>query len=1307
MGVPAFYRWISEKYPKIVVNVLERRPRVIDGQAFPVDLNEPNPNGVEFDNLFVDMNGLIHPCSHPEDREAPKTEEEMYLNVTKYIDRLVAAIRPRQLLFLAIDGVAPRAKMNQQRSRRFRAAQEAKEKKEMMDEVLAEMADEGFDTSLKKSGADWDSNVITPGTEFMTKISNFLRHYILERMNNDRYWKNLTVILSDASQPGEGEHKIMDFIRSQRNQPGYNPNTHHVLHGLDADLIMLALATHEVRFTILREKVFFGKKGRDSEDDVSPAQRLLDAQSMRNGEVVLCADPKDEWVFGKPLQALHIHTLRHYLDVEFSILKSTLPFPYDLERIIDDFIFMCFFVGNDFLPHLPSLDIRDGALDFLLECYKDVLPSLGSYVTSPGGIINLSQADVLLSRVGEVEDQIFLRKKRAEDNSERKFQQRRQHQQYHQQQQQNSSNMQRSQSEPYEKKAHVHAGGGADSAVQRTQSSADNNAAASALREKLLGKRRLEETTIPEDASETKVSESNNDATVNEEAEAKENRDEDWDPEEEEEIEDLLPVNKKVKRELSEEEIKKAKEELKARIKTREQQLIDKYKVTVEDGVKLHEAGWKDRYYAEPHKKHNLEEGGGLQRMCVTYVQGLCWVMRYYYHGVPSWNWYYPFHYAPFASDLVNIDRYGSMSFVLSQPFRPIEQLLAVLPASSAAALPEECQWLMLDTVRSPIADIYDDDVPIDPNGKHLPWLWILLLPFIDESRVVAAFDLCRANLTLQSRRRNSLGPSVIFVHSSRVLGAYARQKSEEVPALLQVAPEKDPDVVAALQQLRQEGLLTDEEAPGISSTSTGEGADAILVPFECNESEGICGILGPAPIKYYAPLHAPVRPPLGTESWFKEVRDNQVFCLQFQLPSADRIGVHRSAFLAGAEEPPSVLGPNDLQPRRPPRLNKSGFNVLELFQSVRGGGAGGGSGDSYQANQQYRHHNNSNGRHQQQHSQQGGYDGYQQHVSVYDPTLSRGYNNYSSNSYHNNNSYNNRDNNYGNSHNSRYDSGRDHNYQRGGAGGYGGRDSYRDSYHSRDNRDGSYSNRDGRDSSYSNRDGNYASQHRGPAPGSYFQHSNNQVPAPPQQHYQQQQPQQQQVQPPEFVAPDYVPQITRLGGGFGQAPQTRPSSTAGGASSAATYRGAAPSAVGGGAGPHSALSSYKQQQMKKHAMPFHSGPPPAQSPYQPQQQLPSQQQRSGFRFNNPAQQQPQQMYGQQQPLPSLSTGLLFQQPQFSTAPGGGIGAAAGSVAGSSLEAMRAQMLQTLNNRQRPNTSVAPPSAFQQQQQQQFGGHRR
>eukprot|EP01031_Cornospumella_fuschlensis_P021763 gene21763-26678_t len=166
MGVPAFFRWITEKYGKILQEVLEKRPVIVDGTVFPLNLTEPNPIGIEFDNLYVDMNGLIHPCSHPEDREAPKTEEEMYDNVCLYVDRLVAAIRPRRLLYLAIDGVAPRAKMNQQRSRRFRAAQEMREKREIKEQVLREMQDlglvEGAAETEDHAAHDWDSNVITP-----------------------------------------------------------------------------------------------------------------------------------------------------------------------------------------------------------------------------------------------------------------------------------------------------------------------------------------------------------------------------------------------------------------------------------------------------------------------------------------------------------------------------------------------------------------------------------------------------------------------------------------------------------------------------------------------------------------------------------------------------------------------------------------------------------------------------------------------------------------------------------------------------------------------------------------------------------------------------------------------------------------------------------------------------------------------------------------------------------------------------------------------------------------------------------------
>lgn len=71
------------------------------------------------------------------------------------------------------------------------------------------------------------------------------------------------------------------------------------------------------------------------------------------------------------------------------------------------------------------------------------------------------------------------------------------------------------------------------------------------------------------------------------------------------------------------------------------------------DEVRLWEDGFKDRYYESKFDvgADNFEFRAEVGRQ---YVRGLCWVLRYYYQGCASWKWYFPYHYAPFASDFIN-----------------------------------------------------------------------------------------------------------------------------------------------------------------------------------------------------------------------------------------------------------------------------------------------------------------------------------------------------------------------------------------------------------------------------------------------------------------------------------------------------------------------------------------------------------------------------------------------------------------------------------------------------------------------------
>jgi 5'-3' exoribonuclease 1 len=277
---------------------------------------------------------------------------------------------------MAIDGVAPRAKLNQQRSRRFRSAKD--------------MAEATKDMPKDASGSTgvFDSNCITPGTEFMAQVSETIKYFIRKKIKEDPLWRDLKIVFSGHEIPGEGEHKIMEHIRMMKNQPGYQPNTRHCIYGQDADLIMLGLVTHEPHFTILREVIDFGGGFNNNKNALKTVKKFTKESDF---------------------QLLHLSVLREYLQIEFTKDNS-----FSLEHSIDDFVFMTFLCGNDFLPHLSTLDIGDGAFDLLFQVYKEHRTGWGEghYLTQNGDICDAARFEAFLVAIGAVETEVLEQKEK-------------------------------------------------------------------------------------------------------------------------------------------------------------------------------------------------------------------------------------------------------------------------------------------------------------------------------------------------------------------------------------------------------------------------------------------------------------------------------------------------------------------------------------------------------------------------------------------------------------------------------------------------------------------------------------------------------------------------------------------------------------------------------------------------------------------------------------------------------------------------------------------------------------------------------
>lgn len=185
---------------------------------------------------------------------------------------------------------------------------------------------------------------------------------------------------------------------------------------------------------------------------------------------------------------------------------------------------------------------------------------------------------------------------------------------------------------------------------------------------------------------------------------------------------------------------------------------------------------WKDKYYKE--KLHfSINDTDKMVEFTKHYLEGLQWVLYYYYTGCPSWNWYFRYHYSPRISDIAiglnyMLEHQELINFELSHPFKPFEQLMAVLPARSRNLMPMVYRPLMTDP-QSSIIEFYPNEVDIDMNGKTALWEAVVLLSFVDEKKLIENLKPVEAKLTASETKRNSFGNDIVFLYNPQVQYVY------------------------------------------------------------------------------------------------------------------------------------------------------------------------------------------------------------------------------------------------------------------------------------------------------------------------------------------------------------------------------------------------------------------------------------------------------------------------------------------------------------------------------------------------------
>lgn len=786
MGVPSYFFWLVKKFEEQIL-------KEVDSQSLN-DRDRP-------DNLFLDWNCGIHPAIK---KPGLNTMESKIQAVLDYLDKIFELVKPRKLFYVAIDGVAPRAKMQQQRKRRFKSVQDAIFTKKLMEKhnllkvasknsskavsssndsnhteskslkiavkdvevpeiysrassiissvigslnsntsssVLhqktttnisnaenTQVGDEDLVTEveseqeaetleLSEEEKEWDYNMISPGTIFMDLLSREIKAHLLKKSKE----YNVNIIVSDSSIPGEGEHKIMKYIREEVSMSEKN-----MVYGLDSDLIFLSLINFRPNMSLLREKVEFGDKlkvgtKRPEKKLVIGGEQDIKADIKVVGWVLLSIDSLRDvflqifnpYLSLRELENFGIFSSRaldrcnemFYKDDDYQtyverMLHERFYHEPDIEgkNIIIDYIFISFMLGNDFLPPIVSLQIKESGLDHLIRAYKMTL------ITMRQNLILLETGPTPSSNANSNSNNFMKEARHFRINT------------------------------PFFIR------------LLEICTSFELPLLRQAQRNKMFR------------ISRFKTDRRWNEATSYE----KDMLDLDY-------VEDKVP-----------------------------------------DYIQLGEEGWASRYYDvhfHLNDRNEHESKKYIMGICDHYMRGMIWTLQYYLTGTPDWTWEYPFHSSPTVHDLLeyvrnpslnnsykiyrelgiaggtiipslelsntsstsafsktntktNIKNKDETKIVVTKPVSPLEQLMCILPPASAHLLPQPVQEIMK---LEALAVYYPLDFALDIFGHRYRWESHPLLPNIPAEEIKRAIMSIEPYLTEEEMKRNSVGEIYII----------------------------------------------------------------------------------------------------------------------------------------------------------------------------------------------------------------------------------------------------------------------------------------------------------------------------------------------------------------------------------------------------------------------------------------------------------------------------------------------------------------------------------------------------------------